>query len=80
MVAVIALAEFLSGLVLGVFLGIILGPAIRLWLTWHEWAEASREARLTEDVLKRMDARPWRLHKDKRAAGTSRAGHRPQAP
>jgi accessory colonization factor AcfC len=72
--------EFIGGLMLGVFLGIVLGPAIRLWVTWHEWTAASREARLTEDVMKRMDARLWRLHKDKRAAGTSRAGHRPQAP
>jgi hypothetical protein len=73
-------AVFLSGLVLGVLLGILLGPVIRLWLTWREWAEASREARLTEAVLKRMDARPWRLPHEKRAPGAGHPRSQPDAP
>jgi hypothetical protein len=74
------LVLFLGGLVLGLFLGIILGPAIRLWITWHEWVAASREARLTEDVMKRMDARPWRFPTQRRAAGTRLPRSEPDAP
>ncbi len=50
--------EFVSGLILGILLGLVLGPILRLWLTWHDWVSASRQARLTEDVLKRMDEGP----------------------
>jgi hypothetical protein len=59
------IGEFVSGLILGVLLGLVLGPILRFWLAWHEWVAASRGARLTEDVLRRMDAGPW---------GTSRGG------
>jgi hypothetical protein len=51
---------FLGGLVVGTLLGIVLGPFIRLWVTWHDWKEASRESRLAEDLLDRMDAWPPR--------------------
>jgi hypothetical protein len=77
---VAGLAEFLGGLVLGVFLGVVLGPVIRLWLSWHQWVEASREARLTEDVLKRIDARPWRLPREKRPARARPPRSQPDPP
>lgn len=44
----------LIGLILGFALGLVVGPAIRSWLAWREYSEASREARLAEDVLRRM--------------------------
>lgn len=47
---------FLGGLVVGVLIGIVLAPLIGFWLRWHEWKEASRKARLTEDVLELMDS------------------------
>ncbi len=77
---VAGLGEFIGGLVLGVFLGVVIGPVVRLWLSWHEWAAASREARLTEAVLKRMDARPWRLPREKRAARARPPRSQPDAP
>jgi hypothetical protein len=43
--------QFVAGLVIGVFLGLLLGPILRSWLAWKEWAEASREADLTERFL-----------------------------
>jgi hypothetical protein len=42
------------GLVLGFILGLMVGPLVRSWLAWREYADASREARLTEDVLRHM--------------------------
>jgi hypothetical protein len=44
----------LGGLILGLVLGLILGPVIRSWLAWREYTEASRAARLADDVLRRM--------------------------
>ena len=51
--------EFLSGLLVGAFLGFVLGPVFRFWLRWQEWTRASREAQLTESVLRRMEAGRW---------------------
>ncbi|HEX9824181.1 MAG TPA: hypothetical protein VGB51_07300 [Actinomycetota bacterium] len=51
---------FVGGLALGLLLGVVVGPLVRLWISWREWSEASREARLTEDVLEAMERRPWR--------------------
>ncbi|HZD16618.1 MAG TPA: hypothetical protein VE669_00605 [Actinomycetota bacterium] len=56
--SVAAVGVFLVGLGVGVVVGLVVGPAIRFWLTRQEWKRASREARLTEDVLDRMDS--WR--------------------
>jgi hypothetical protein len=44
----------LVGLLLGFVLGLLVGPMIRSWLAWREYTDASREARLTEDVLRHM--------------------------
>lgn len=43
------------GLLLGIVIGLLLGPIIRSWLTWREYRSADREARLAEDLLRRMD-------------------------
>lgn len=52
---------FVGGLILGILAGVVLFPLVRLWLTWHEWRDASRKARLTEEVLALMDSSPLRL-------------------
>jgi hypothetical protein len=49
------LGAFIAGLLLGVGIGFLVGPAVRSWLTHREWAEASRRARLTDRVLARME-------------------------
>ncbi|MGH2673546.1 MAG: hypothetical protein ACRDHC_11270 [Actinomycetota bacterium] len=51
--------DLLIGLVLGSFVGLLLGPLLRAWLSWREWVSASREANLLGDVLERMEARRW---------------------
>lgn len=79
MVAVAGLGEVLSGLVVGLFLGLLLGPVLRFWLAWHTWTEASREARLTEDVLERMEAGPWRPLQDLKAGETGHPHGPPHA-
>ena len=47
--------DFIVGLLIGVAVGFLLGPAVRSWLAWREWTEASRQARLTDEVLTRME-------------------------
>jgi hypothetical protein len=54
---------FAAGLAVGLAIGLVVGPLLRMWLSWREWSEASREARLTEDVLERMDRQPWRSNR-----------------
>jgi uncharacterized protein YneF (UPF0154 family) len=44
----------LIGLLLGIVIGLVLGPLLRSWLTWRQYVEASREARLHEDALRLM--------------------------
>jgi hypothetical protein len=44
----------LIGLLLGIVIGLVLSPLLRSWLTWRQYVAASREARLTEDVMRRM--------------------------
>lgn len=46
---------FVVGLVLGGFTGFIVAPAIHTWLAHREWMEASREARLADRLLERME-------------------------
>jgi hypothetical protein len=44
----------LIGLFLGIVIGLVLSPLLRSWLTWRQYVAASREARLTEGVLRQM--------------------------
>ncbi len=42
------------GLAIGIIIGLAIGPLFRSWLAWREYVDASREARLHEDVLRLM--------------------------
>jgi hypothetical protein len=44
----------LAGLLIGFILGLVIGPVLRSWLTWREYLDASREARLHEETMRRM--------------------------
>lgn len=48
-------ADLLVGLLLGTVLGILVGPAFRSWQAYREWADASREVRLADRLLERME-------------------------
>jgi hypothetical protein len=63
---IVAAAEgqLVAGLLIGVFLGLLLGPILRSWLTWREWVEASREADLTERFLARWEDETGRSRND----------------
>jgi hypothetical protein len=53
-----ASADLLVGLVLGLCIGFLAGPAIRSRLTRWEWSDASRQARLTDALLDRLEDDP----------------------
>ena len=65
--------DLVVGLLLGTVLGILVGPAFRSWLTYREWAEASREARLADRLLERIEV-------DADLDGHGPAGHPDHAP
>lgn len=44
MVAASIPGDLLIGLIVGSFLGFLVSPLIRAWLSWREWVSASREA------------------------------------
>jgi hypothetical protein len=48
-------ADLFVGILIGIAVGLLAGPMLRAWLTYHEWAETSREARLTEALISRLD-------------------------
>jgi hypothetical protein len=48
--------DFIVGILLGGCLGYLIGPALRSWQVYREWAEASREVRLADRLLERMEA------------------------
>jgi hypothetical protein len=48
----------LAGLLIGFVAGLVIGPLIRSWLAWREYLDASREARLHEETLRRMGLPP----------------------
>lgn len=53
--------QFFAGALIGVLVGLFLGPPLRSWFAFREWVEASREADLTDRLLERFadaDA-PW---------------------
>jgi hypothetical protein len=47
--------DLVVGLLIGCVLGVLVGPAFRSWQMYREWADASREARLTDRLLDRME-------------------------
>lgn len=48
-------ADLVVGLLLGLCLGLLVGPAFRAWQIHREWIDASKEARLTEQLLDELD-------------------------
>jgi hypothetical protein len=47
--------DFVVGLLVGCCIGILVGPAFRSWQIYKEWVVASREARLADRLLERME-------------------------
>lgn len=45
-------------LLIGFVVGLLVGPVIRSWIAWREYAAASREAQLHEDLLRLMADSP----------------------
>jgi hypothetical protein len=60
----------LMGLLLGIAIGLVLGPLFRSWIAWREYVDASREARLHEEILRLMSDSP----PDGEEAGEDRFG------
>jgi hypothetical protein len=48
-------ADLFVGILIGIAVGLLAGPVLRAWLTYLEWTETSREARLTEELISRLD-------------------------
>jgi hypothetical protein len=47
--------DFAVGLLVGCCIGILVGPAFRSWQIYREWVEASREVRLADQLLERIE-------------------------
>ena len=47
--------DLVVGLLIGCVLGVLVGPTFRSWQMYRELADASREARLTDRLLDRME-------------------------
>ena len=47
--------DFVVGLLVGCCIGILVGPVFRSWQIYREWVEASREVRLADKLLERME-------------------------
>jgi hypothetical protein len=47
--------DLVVGLLIGCVIGVLIGPAFRSWQMYREWADASREARLANGLLERME-------------------------
>jgi hypothetical protein len=77
-IVAVADGEFIVGLVIGVFLGLLLGPVLRSWLAWREWVEASREADLTERLLAHLEQ--GMSPSDDRSSATQGTAEHPTAP
>ena len=48
--------DFLVGILVGCVIGVLVGPAFRSWQSYREWSEASREVRLADRLLTRLEA------------------------
>jgi hypothetical protein len=68
-------ASFVAGLLVGIGIGFLLGPAVRSWLAFREWADASRQARLTDDILSRMERDAGHRATDEPAEPSNRLTH-----
>lgn len=62
----------LFGLVIGILIGLLVGPALRSWLVWREYVGASREARLHEEIVRRMAGPAAPAPQDERRTGRTR--------
>ena len=47
--------DLIVGLLVGCCIGVLVGPVFRSWQIYREWAEASREARLADRLIERME-------------------------
>jgi hypothetical protein len=47
--------DLVVGLLIGCVIGVLVGPAFRSWQMYREWADASREARLADRLLEKME-------------------------
>jgi hypothetical protein len=47
--------DFLVGILVGCVIGVLVGPAFRSWQAYREWSDASREARLADRLLERLE-------------------------
>lgn len=61
--------DFIVGILLGGCLGYLIGPALRSWQIYREWADASREVRLAGRLLDTMEVEadldePVELHEE----------------
>jgi hypothetical protein len=48
-------ADLFVGILIGIAVGLLAGPVLKAWLIYVEWTETSREARLTEALINRLD-------------------------
>jgi hypothetical protein len=65
------LGGFVIGLIVGGGLGLLAGPAIRSWLAFREWDDASREADLADRLLERIEADAARFEERTDPHGTT---------
>jgi hypothetical protein len=47
--------DFVVGLLLGLCLGVLVGPAFRSWQAFREWSDASHEVHLADRLLEQME-------------------------
>ena len=47
--------DLVVGLLIGCVLGVLVGPAFRSWQAYREWADASREVRLADRLIEKME-------------------------
>ena len=66
--------NLIVGLVLGLCIGLLGGPAFRSWLSFREWTEASREAKLADRLVTKLETD---AEEDVRTRTTS---HEPRTP